>query len=70
MKFIPPYSPELNPAERLRRSMKDKIAESNQIYDSLENLSDKISEIVRQMSDEAVKSLTFSSYIKEYFNNA
>ncbi len=68
MKFIPPYSPELNPMERLWRSMKDKIAENNDIYDSLEKLSGKISEIVRQISNEVVKSLTFSSYIREYFN--
>jgi sugar-specific transcriptional regulator TrmB len=70
MKFIPPYSPELNPMERLRKSMKDKIAENNEVYDNPDNLSDKISEIVRRMSNEAVKSLTFSSYIKEYFDNA
>jgi len=70
MKFIPPYSPELNHKERLRKSMKDKIAENNEVYDNPDNLSDKISEIVRRMSNEAVKSLTFSSYIKEYFDNA
>jgi len=70
MKFIPPYSPDLNPMERLWKSMKDKIAEDNEVYDNLDNLSDKISEIVRRMSDKVVKNLTFSSYIKEYSDNA
>ena len=69
MEFIPPYSPEQNPMERLWESMKDKIAENNEVYDNLDNMSDKISEIVRRMSDKVVKNLTFSSYIKEYFDN-
>ncbi len=40
MKFILPYSPELNPAERLWKSMKDKMAENNEI--NLKQLGDKI----------------------------
>lgn len=65
MKFIPPYSPELNPMERLWKSMKDKIAEHNDIYKDLKEMRDKISGIISQMSNEVVKNLTFSSYIKE-----
>jgi transposase len=70
MKFIPPYSPELNPSERLWKSMKDKLAENNIIYDSLEALRNKIFEVIKYMSNKVVKNLTFSSYIKEYFDNA
>jgi hypothetical protein len=70
MKFIPPYSPELNPMERLWKSMKDNIAENNDIYKDLKEMRDKISGIISQMSNEAVKNLTFSSYIKEYFSDA
>jgi transposase len=70
LKFIPPYSPELNPIERLWRSMKDKVAENNEIYRDLEAIGDKILEIIRSMSNKIVKNLTFSSYIKEYFCNA
>jgi hypothetical protein len=50
--------------------MKDKMTENNEVYDNSDYLSDKISEIVRPTSDEAVKNLTFSSYIKEHFDNA
>lgn len=70
MEFIPPYSPELNPMERLWKSMKDKIAENNEVYNNSDNLSDRISEIIHLMSDKVVKNLTFSSYIKEHFDNA
>ena len=34
--FIPPYSPELNPAERIWRHLKDKLA--NVIFETLEKL--------------------------------
>ena len=69
MIFIPPYSLELNPIERLRKSMKDKTAEYNEIYGDSEILSNKISGVTAEMSNDIVKNLTFSSYIKEYFIN-
>ncbi len=69
MIFIPPYSPELNPIERLRKSMKDKTSEYNEIYGDSEILSNKISGITAEMSNDIVKNLTFSSYIKEHFIN-
>ena len=68
MIFIPPYSPEPNPVERLWKSMKDKISEYNEIYQDSEVPSNKISGIIREMSDDIVKNPTFSSYIKEYFS--
>ena len=68
MIFIPPYRPEPNPVERLWKSMKDKIAEYNEIYGDSEVPSNKISGIIREISDDIVKNLTFSSYIKEYFS--
>ena len=69
MIFIPPYSPELNPIERLWKYMKDKIAEYNELYGDLKILSSKISGIIAEISNHIVKNLTFSSYIKEYFIN-
>jgi hypothetical protein len=47
--------------------MKDKIAEYNEFYGDLKILSSKISVIIAEMSNDTVKNLTFSSYIKEYF---
>lgn len=53
--FLPPYSPELNPAERIWRSIKDKLA--NLVFDGLDRLSDKVCEIVRQLSKESIHKL-------------
>jgi transposase len=68
MIFISPYHPELNPIERLWKYIKDKIAEYNEIYGDLKIMSNKISGIIAEMSNYIVKNMTFSSYIKKYFN--
>jgi len=41
---IPPYCPELNPAERVWQWMKDKTA--MKIYDTLKNLENKIEKLL------------------------
>ena len=53
--FLPAYSPELNPAERVWRAIKDKVA--NLVFDSLDSLSDKVCGIVRHLSKESIQSL-------------
>ncbi len=53
--FLPAYSPELNPAERVWRVIKDKVA--NLVFDSLDSLSNKVCDIVRQLSEESIHSL-------------
>ena len=54
--FLPPYSPELNPAEKMWRHFKDKIA--NKAYHTLDDLSDKICEIIKQLNAKTVLSIT------------
>ncbi len=54
--FLPPYSPELNPAEMIWRHIKDKLA--NHIYDSLEKLSDKVMYIIRNLTPLTIQSIT------------
>jgi len=54
--FIPPYSPELNPAECMWRYIKGKIA--NRIFESLNNLSDSLAEIINDLNNKIVKSIT------------
>ena len=54
--FLPPYSPELNPAEKMWRHLKDKLA--NVVFDSLEKLSDKVCELVKQLMPETILSIT------------
>lgn len=54
--FIPPYSPELNPAERMWRYLKDNLA--NCTFDTLQLLSDKVCEMLRNLTTQIVHSIT------------
>lgn len=54
--FIPPYSPELNPAECIWRHIKTYTA--NKVFSSLEELSQKVSNIVKQMNNKMIQSIT------------
>jgi len=54
--FIPPYSPELNPAEKIWYYFKNKIA--NIAFSSLEHLSDRLVEIINKTTPDIVKSIT------------
>jgi len=63
---IPPYSPELNPAERVWQWMKDRV--SMKFFDSTKALQDKISELVKFLTPDVVKSLTdYDLYTKPFF---
>ena len=60
--FLPPYSPELNPIERLWQDFKAKLF--TQTYKALEDMQAKVSEILQDYSDAAVAKLTqFSHFI-------
>lgn len=64
---IPPYCPELNPAEKIWQWMKDKTA--MKIYDTLQDLEYKIDELLGQLENNLVKSITgYSFYINTYNN--
>ena len=64
---IPPYCPELNPAEKIWQWMKDKIA--MKIYDSLDQLSIKINDLIQQLENQLIKSITgYEFYLKAYHN--
>jgi transposase len=54
--FLPPYSPELNPAEMMWRHIKDRLG--NLVFDSLEALSEQVVQVVRTISRETVQSIT------------
>ena len=62
---IPPYSPELNPVERIWEELKKEIAW--EIFENLDLLSQKISEIVLSWESQMLKNLTLYPYIKEAF---
>lgn len=64
---IPPYSPELNPAEKVWQYMKDRIV--MKLFDTLKNLENKIENILEQMGNDVVKSITgYELYLKHFYS--
>ena len=64
---IPPYSPELNPAEKVWQWMKDKIA--MKLFDDIKMLQTKITQIVNELSPEMVISITgYEIYLKPFLS--
>lgn len=59
--FLPPYSPELNPDERLWLDLKDQVAFD--FYDNLAALRQEVRMAVTGYTDEAVASLTGYDYL-------
>jgi transposase len=64
--FLPPYSPELNAAEKIWRHLKDQLA--NQVFPSLDSLSDQLMRLLNQLSPLTIKSLTAFNYCTSAFN--
>jgi len=61
---LPPYSPELNPVERVFQDIKKYF--KNKVFDSL--LEDKLVEVLNSLSDDYLRNLTLYTYIKEAFD--
>lgn len=59
--FLPPYSPELNPAERMWQIMKGKF--TGKVFASLDSISVFIKEQVRELTQNTVISACSYSYI-------
>lgn len=59
--FIPPYSPELNPAEKIWQKMKR--AFSGKLHKTLDNVSKFIANEVKILTEEQVKSVCRFDYI-------
>ena len=64
--FIPPYSPELNPAEKMWRLLKDSIA--TEVFPTLEHLSDRLCDAVKALSHKVIKSITGYKLYLDNFN--
>jgi transposase len=58
--FLPPYSPELNPIERLWRDLKDRLADC--MAKTLAELSEATGHILQSYSQTALQSLTGYTY--------
>lgn len=66
--FLPPYSPELNPAEKMWRYFKDSI--SMIAYNTIEQLQNKISDVTRQLNSNAIKSICGNKFYLKTFRDA
>jgi transposase len=63
--FIPPYTPELNPAEKIWRHIKDAIA--NEVFPTIDDLSNRLCQEVKALSEQIVKSITgFQVYLTNF----
>lgn len=60
---LPAYSPELNPMERVWEELKKILAWEN--FKDLEQLSEKVVQIIEQFTPSILKSLTLYPYIRE-----
>ena len=60
--FLPPYSPGLNPAEKMWRHFKDRV--SMVAYHNIEMLQNQISAILKKLTVENVKSIAVTIFIK------
>lgn len=53
--FLPPYSPELNPAEMIWRWIKDRIA--NRTHETITVLADEVAKIIQSLSAMTIQSI-------------
>lgn len=60
--LLPPYSPELNPVERLWNYLKSKLIK-NKVYESLEQLYDAVSHFMIDLQPHTVKNICSASYL-------
>jgi transposase len=65
-RFLPPYSPERNPIERLGRDLKDRLAWV--LFTQLEELERSVETIIRQYAKAAIRSLTAYPYFVHAVN--
>ena len=66
--FLPPYSPELNPAEKMWRYFKDKV--SMIAYNNLEALQEQLTNIIKQLSPTTTQSICGNEFYKQTFRDA
>lgn len=60
--FLPPYSPELNPVERLWLYIKQRIL-SNKIYQTIDELENALCEFINGLPKQVVKNICTASYL-------
>lgn len=60
--YLPPYSPELNPIERLWRYIKEETLK-NKVYNTLADLEKAVAQFLLQIKKDAIASICACSYV-------
>ncbi len=60
--FLPPYSPELNPIERLWGYIKSHLIR-NKVYETLEALEDAVCSFMQTLLDEKIQKICSINYL-------
>ena len=60
--YLPPYSPELNPVERLWQYIKDDVIR-NKVYKTLNELEDEVCDFIKQIKIETYQSICNVNYL-------
>jgi transposase len=66
IEYIPPYSPELNPQERRFEDIKKFL--KNKLFKTLEDLENKVEEILLSYTNKQIKSLVSYNYLLKVLN--
>ena len=65
--FLPPYSPELNPAEKMWRYIKDRI--SMIAYNNIQQLQQQLSEVINHITEATIKSICGNQFYLQTFKS-
>ncbi len=60
--FQPPYSPELNPSEKVWQYIKQELSWG--LYDNLDEIKEKVRSFIEEFLTEAIASITGGGYIR------
>ena len=66
IEFIPPYSPKLNPQERRFEDIKKFL--KNKVFKTLEELQNKVTDILFSYTKKQIKSLVSYPYLQKVIN--
>ena len=64
--FLPPYSPELNPIERLWQDIKAKLFEN--VFTSITEPQDKLTDILNKYTETTIASIVNAEYLTKVEN--
>jgi transposase len=63
--FLPPYSPELNPAERFWEHIKENVIK-NKVFENLEDLMESVCDFLKLIKYSEIQSICNAGYLERY----